>query len=227
MNFSWSFSAIEDFVNCPRKYQLTRVLRVAKREETEEIKWGIVVHKSLELRVTQAKPLIPELSHMEPFMQTLMSWPGEKLAEEGSGQLCINDKFEPVDWFAKDAWCRGIIDIGVRLSDDTIWQGDYKTGKRRPGSTQLMLAAALRMHTEPAINTVKSAYIWLKGEKGRLDSEQYTRAQLPEIWQEFMPKVKKLEVAYQEDRWPPKPSGLCPWCPANKTQCIHSRKEPK
>lgn len=225
MSFAWSYSSISDFLNCPRKYQLTRVTRQAKQEETEEIKWGITVHKSLELRITEAKPLIPELVHMEPFMQVLERWPGDKLAEESTGRLCINDKFEPVDWFAKDAWCRGVVDIGVRSPDKkVVWQGDYKTGKRRPGSTQLMLSAALRMHTEPEVEVVRTSYIWLKGTKGKMDDDTHTRAQLPEIWQEFLPKVKKLEIAYQEDRWPPKPSGLCPWCPANKTQCIHSKK---
>ena len=34
------------------------------------------------------------------------------------------------------------------------------------------------------------------------------------IWQGFVPRVAKLESAYERDKWPAKTSGLCKaWCP--------------
>jgi hypothetical protein len=37
----------------------------------------------------------------------------------------------------------------------------------------------------------------------------FQREDVPKIWQEFAPRVQRLELAHQENRWPKKPSGLC------------------
>lgn len=217
---AWSYSALNDFVNCPRQYHLKKT-KVLPFVETDEIRYGKKVHKALELRLTDSAPLPKELEALEPLMQKIMSAEGTKTAET---KYTINDEYKPVTWFAKDAWVRGQTDVTVEKSTEA-WVGDYKTGKRRPDSDQLMLFGALVMEHKPKIDKVKTSFIWTKDKK--LDSETYNRDQLPVIWRHFMPKVARLEAAFDKDQWPPKPTGLCGWCDATKAQCEFSKKEPK
>lgn len=218
---SWSYTSINQFVNCPRQYQLLRVTKEVKQTESEEMKWGNTVHKHLENRVKEGTPLPDSLSHLESLVRKLTTQEGDVFTEQ---QMAINADFEPVTWFDRKAWCRGIVDVGVKRGK-LFWVGDYKTGKRRPDSDQLMLFAALVMHHNPEVDTVKTSFIWLKDRS--MDTERYTREQLPEIWQHFMPKITRLEKAYDNDKWPAKPSGLCGWCPVTKSHCEFSKKERK
>ncbi len=64
----------------------------------------------------------------------------------------------------------------------------------------------------PEVEEVETGFVWLKDKK--IDKERFTREDIPKIWQEFLPRVIKLESAYERDSWPCKPSGLCKgWCP--------------
>lgn len=217
---AWSHTALNDFVNCPRQYHLKKI-KAIPFVETTDMAWGKQVHKALELRLKDGQPLPKELEHMEPFMQRIDAAEGIKSAET---KYTINEEFKPVTWFAKDAWVRGQTDVSVEKPDE-MWVGDYKTGKHRPDSGQLMLFSALVMYHKPDIDVVKTSFIWTKDRK--LDTETYHRDQLPVIWKHFMPKVARLEAAFEKDQWPPRPSGLCGWCDATKAQCEFSKKEPK
>jgi hypothetical protein len=118
---------------------------------------------------------------------------------------------------AKNVWCRGIIDIGV-VGSKKAYLLDWKTGKHKPNSDQLMLFAALAFAYYPWIEKVVCGFIWLKDSK--FDKEIYTREQIQEIWSEFLPRVDRLEIAFNEDKWQAKPSGLCRnWCPVGKKLC--------
>lgn len=216
---SWSYTSLNQFVNCPRQYQALRVTKEVKQIESEEMKWGNTVHKHLEDRVRDGTPLPESLSHLEGLVRKITHYDGEIHTEQ---QMAIDADFKPVTWFDKGAWCRGIVDVGVRQGK-RYWVGDYKTGKRRPDSDQLMLFAALVMHHNPEIDTVRTSFIWLRDRS--LDTERYTRDQLPDIWKHFMPKIVRLEKAYEQDKWVPKPSGLCGWCPLTKKHCEFSKKD--
>lgn len=217
---SFSFSSLGDFLNCPLMYYKVRVSKEVARGETEEMKHGNIVHKKLELRLTDGETLTEDLAFMEPFIQRLENTEGEKFAEQ---KMAITEKFEPCDWFDKKAWCRAIVDVGLRYGT-VVWQGDYKTGKRKPGSDQLMLSAAVRMHIDEDVDYVHTSYIWLRDRK--MDTGgAFTRAQIPEIWQHFLPRVRRLELAYEKNAWPARPSGLCGWCPVGKAHCKYAKHD--
>jgi hypothetical protein len=43
---------------------------------------------------------------------------------------------------------------------------------------------------------------------------------VPKLWQEFAPRVQRLEEAHQQNKFPKKPSGLCnKWCPVPHKLC--------
>ena len=216
---AWSYTSLSQFTNCPRQYQVLKVLKAIPFVETEEMKWGNEVHKHLENRVKDGTELPEKVSHLEPLVRRILKQDGEVATEK---QMAIDAEFKPVTWFSKDAWCRGISDISIK-NGKRMWVGDYKTGKRRPDSDQLMLFSALVMYHEPEVDTVHTSFIWLKDRS--MDTEKYTRDQLPDIWKHFMPKITRLEKAHESDKWPAKPSGLCGWCAVTKTYCEFSKKE--
>ena len=102
------------------------------------------------------------------------------------------------------------MDLGV-VDDKKAALFDWKTGKRKPGSDQLQLMALLAFIHYPWIEKVVTGFIWLK--EGKIDREKFTREQVPELWQDFLPRITRMERAYNESKWPARPSGLCKnWC---------------
>ena len=43
--------------------------------------------------------------------------------------------------------------------------------------------------------------------------EEYERSDIGRLWAEFTPSLERLRLAYENDSWPPMPTGLCGWCP--------------
>lgn len=211
---AWSYSALTAFETCPRRYQVTRVTKEVVEKQTEATIWGNRVHKALELFAEKGTPLPEELKEYERYVKKIHSYEGKRVTEQ---KMAIDKNFRPTTWMAKNVWCRGIIDIGV-VGSDKAYLLDWKTGKRKPDSDQLKLFAALAFVHYPWIDKVVTGFIWLK--EGKFDKETFTREQITEIWGEFLPRIKRLEQAYTDDKWLAKPSGLCKnWCPVGKKLC--------
>lgn len=201
-SFSWSYSVLTSFETCPRRHYLTKVARSVVEPQTEALMWGNEVHKALELR-QKGTPLPAKLNHFDPLCQMLMSKHGKKVIE---GRFAIDASFRPVGWKDSTTWCRAVVDTGV-VGVKSAFLGDWKTGNRKPDSDQLKLSAAIGFAHYPYLETIHTAFIWLKEKK--LDSEVFTHEQVGNIWNDFLPRVKRLEAAHQANKWDPKPSGLC------------------
>lgn len=211
---AWSYSALTAFETCPRRFQLTRVTKQVREPQTEATIWGNKVHKALEDFAKSGKPLTPDLEKYAKYVKKIQSYEGKRVVEE---RVALDRNFRPTTWMAKDVWVRGIIDIGV-VGSEKAYLLDWKTGKRRPDSNQLKLFAALAFAMYPWIDKVVTGFIWLK--TSEFDKEVFTRDQLPEIWNEFLPRLSRVAIAYDQDKWTPKPSGLCKnWCPVGRQQC--------
>lgn len=212
---SWSYSALTAYEQCPKRFYHTRISKDTPDPPGESAKWGSQVHKDLELRIANKTPLPHHLEKLEPLCAKIEASPGKVLAET---KHCLNANFRPTEYFAKDAWVRAVIDVAVINGSNAI-NLDWKTGKINHDSAQLKLSAAITMAAEPEVEKVSTGFVWLKDNK--IVKEAYTRAQIPEIWQEFLPRVKRLELAHEKDRWEAKPSGLCKaYCPV--TKCEHN-----
>ena len=215
---AWSYSSLTAFETCPKRYYLTKVTKEVKEPQTEATMWGNKVHKALEHRLVNATPLPDSMAAFEPLAETIsLKAKGGKL--EAEQKMALTKSFNPTSWFAKDVWVRGITDFTI-TKGDKVFIGDWKTGKPTPASSQLKLTAAMTMHQKPWVNTVINAFVWLK--TGGITHETFTREDIPTIWQEFTPRITRLEVAMAEDKWPARPSGLCrAWCPVGKKLCEH------
>lgn len=215
---AWSFSSLNDFINCPLSYKLKRVTKECKQEESEAMRHGTIQHEHCEMRVKDKRPLPESLAWLEKTFLTLEASGGGLIAEQAVG---LTKGLVSTGFFAKDVWVRGKLDLTIRYGDKSVVL-DYKTGKRKFDSDQLMLFAGFEFADRPFIKEVRTGYVWLKDKA--IDSETFTRDDVPRIWGHFMPKVERLENAYANDEWPCRPSGLCGWCPANKSQCKNAKR---
>jgi len=153
-------------------------------------------------------------------MERILSRAGDATEVVTERQIALDDKFCETEWFSDTAWVRGIIDLALVDGGKALLL-DHKTGRRKPDSSQLKLFAVLAMHVWPKLEKVVTGFLWLKS--GQIDKETYTRADIPTIWEEFLPRVKRMRQAYGTDVWPEKPSGLCKaWCPV--VACVHNGK---
>lgn len=217
---AWSFSVLDSFETCPRRHYLTKVAKTVSEPQSEAMAWGNKVHKALELRLKTRAPLPSDMVQWEPIAARLDSVaysPGATL--EAEQKLALSEQFQPVSFFAKNVWVRAITDLTI-TKGEKAFIADYKTGAPKPESAQLRLTAAVTMHHKPHVNKVTNTFIWLK--TGETTVEHFTRDDLPTIWQEFAPRVQRLDIAHKEHKWPAKPSGLCrKWCPVPHSMCEH------
>lgn len=205
---AWSYSSLTAFETCPRRYYLTRVTKQVVEPQTEATTHGNAAHKAFEISVEKKVPLPQGYEAWQPIVEKIQRVSAKRETEL---KIALNKDLKPVSWFDKSAWCRGIIDLNVENGTKALAL-DYKTGKRKAESTQLMLFAGLLMHAKPHIERVRTAYLWLKDRK--IDSSVFNRHSLSEIWGEFVPRVQRMEAAYEKEKWQPQPSGLCKaWCP--------------
>lgn len=212
MELTWTTTSLAAFETCPKRYYLTRVAKEVREPPSEASDWGNRVHTLLETAIVDGAPLPTELAHMVGIVDFLKSRPGELKAEF---RLAVDASFQPADW--DKAWCRGIVDVGVVGTTKAVLI-DWKTGKRKPGSDQMALYAGMMFAHYPQLEQTDTAYAWIKELK--VDRYLFTREQVPDIWQGFLPRVRRLELAYEKNAWPARPSGLCrKWCPVGRSRC--------
>jgi len=211
----WSFSQLESFATCPKKFYHTRVAKDFVEPPSVHTEWGKTVHSAFEDYIKEAKPLPDTLNKWSYFLERIKNLPGDKYTE---WQYSLTKSFQPCNW--EVAWSRGVADVLV-VGDNKAAVIDYKTGKFKP-SDQLKLYAAYTFAYYPHIQEVQTAFVWLKDQ--RITKEIVPRAEVPGIWQSMLERVNKLESAYERDSWPARPSGLCNgWCPV--TTCTHNKKK--
>lgn len=218
---AWSWTALEGFENCPRQYYETRVLKDKYPFiETDEMRWGKVVHKKFEDHVLYRSPLTADLAMHQEFLDRFLAQPGTAQAEQ---RIALDVNFRPCKYFDKqvEVWWRGQVDASKRdLERGYSHLVDWKTGKVKNNYDQLKLFAIWEFINYPEINTVKIEYYWtqIKGSNG----ETYTRDQLPELISYFVPRLHRFADAFIQNVFNPKQSGLCAgWCPV--TDCEYWR----
>ncbi len=214
---AWSYSALTSFETCPHRHYETKIAKTIKEPPTPATEWGLRVHKAFEYRVGHDTPFPDELKQFEPIAAKIVK-AGEGKRVSVEQKLALSKDFSKRKWFDKDVWVRGIIDVSIEHGDK-LFIGDLKTGRPTPDSAQLKLTAAMSFAIKPYINRITNTFIWLK--TGDTTTEKFTKDQAPEIWQEFMPRVQRLQQAVDVNNFPKKPSGLCGWCPVKS--CEHWR----
>lgn len=222
----WSYSSLTTFENCPLQFYKTRVSKEVVDNGSEATREGTRVHRALELRVRDGIALPPDMAAQEPMAGAVADCSGSVFTEI---PFAVNANLEPVfvpvvdekpQW-TDDSWCKCVTDVLIVKGHNAV-AIDWKNGKVRPDSKQLMLNAALIFAAYPDVNKIKTSFVWIK--YNDTTDDEFTREDQKFIWAMFLPRVQRLERAYEADKWIPKPSGLCGWCPCTKKDCQFSKK---
>lgn len=207
MNYTWSFSSLKDFVNCPKQYQEIKVLKRFTKYPTEQMRYGTEVHKACEDYVGEGVPLAENYKRFQPVLDSLVAIPGTKYPEY---RMAL-DKDRQVSAYGKGYWVRGIVDLLI-VDDDYAFLVDYKTGSNRyPDPKQLKLMALMTFAHFPKVNKVKAGLLFVMHES--FMDEEYTREQIPKLWSYFKNDLERLSLSYENDTWQANPTPLCGWCP--------------
>ena len=213
MNFTWSFSSLKEYVNCPRQYQELKVLKRYEKKATEQMLYGTAVHKACEDYVGQGIPLAKNYLRFKPALDALIEIPGTKYPEH---EMALTRDKQPCDFKDENRWVRGIVDLLI-VDGDQAYIVDYKTGSNRyPDPKQLKLMALMTFAHFPHVNKIKAGLLFVMHES--FMDEEYSRDQIPKLWNYFSADLERLNISYENDVWNPNPTPLCGWCPVKSCE---------
>lgn len=217
-SFSFSYSRLRNFENCPKQFFHLDVAKDVKREDSEQILWGNAVHKALADRIDKGTALPKGMESFEKWPSKIISGSNGRILVEQ--KLAITEALEPCEWFARNAWYRGIGDV-IKLVGDVALIIDWKTGKILEDSVQLALMAQTVFSHYPEVQRVRSIFVWLKEDAETV--EDFSRDDMVGLWNVLHPRLQHMKNAQETMTYPPKPGGLCrKYCPI--TFCPHHGK---
>jgi CRISPR/Cas system-associated exonuclease Cas4 (RecB family) len=207
-NYTWSYSALKQYLNCPKQYQEVKVLKNVQTTETEQMRYGTEVHKALEDYVASGVTLAKNYERFKSLLDELIAIPGTKFPEHKMG---LGRDKKACEYDDENRWVRGIADL-VIVDGDTAFIVDYKTGSNKyPDVKQLRLMSLMVFEHFPDVNHVKAGLLFVM--HNSFITEEYNRANIEESWGHFTPALMRLDHSYDTDTWQVNPTGLCRYCP--------------
>lgn len=218
-DFTWSYSSLGLFQQCPKKYYHLRVVKDIVEPETEHLTYGKMVHEAAEKHIRNGEPVPEKFSFLTPVLDVLKDIPGRKLCEHKMG---LTEDLEPCGFFDKEVWFRGVADL-IIIQDNLAHIVDYKTGKssQYADTKQLELMALCVFKHFPLVERVKAGLAFVVCED--FVRAHYIKHDSPEKWLTWVQETDKLAAAHDNNVWNAKPNFTCKkFCPVK--DCEHNGK---
>jgi hypothetical protein len=218
-SYTWSYSSLDLFDQCPHKYYRLRVKKDIKEPPSEHLSYGLDVHKAAEEFIRDGVPIPEKYSYLVPALTKLRDYEGEKLCEYRMG---LTRKLEPCAFYDKQVWWRGIADLIV-LQGDSAKIVDYKTGKssKYADTKQLELLSLAVFKHFPQVKRVKGGLLFVVA--GDFIRDEYSADKVNVYWERWLTGTARLEQAFEVSVWNPRPNFTCSkWCPVK--DCAHNGK---
>jgi CRISPR/Cas system-associated exonuclease Cas4 (RecB family) len=214
----WSFSSLKDFINCPKQYYHIKVAKDFEKKATHQMLYGTEVHKACEDYVRDGTPLLKNYERFKSQLDALLEIRGTKYCEH---EMALTQDREPCAFDSDTRWVRGIVDLLIVDGADA-YIVDYKTGSNRyPDPKQLKLMALMTYAHFPEVQSIKAGLLFVM--HNTFVTEEYDRKDINKLWQNFLPELNRLQVAYENNIWFPKAGPLCGWCPVNTCNFYRER----
>lgn len=206
---SWSYSSMSLFQMCPKKYYHLRVAKDVIEPPSQQMRYGLDVHKAAEEYIRDGVDLPTAFEYMRAPLDKLKAMPGEKLCEHTMG---LTADLQPCGFRAKEVWWRGIADL-IIINGDEARVVDYKTGKNNyPDSKQLELLALATFKHFPDVKRVKAGLLFVV--HPAFVKEQYDTTEQEVRWKKWQTQAQQLQSAYENNVWNAKENFTCrKWCP--------------
>lgn len=226
MKYSWSFSALGMFENCPKKYEIIRAKKLVAdppgkaadegtrmhtmiEEYLRDNKWNaeLLPYKRLLDIVKEKQGVCEEGYHFKRFKK----YPELPLGipQDSEYELSRCEANDP------ECWVRSYLDWH-KVDGTTAEVIDWKTGKVKP-SKQLGFYAWLLFTAHPELERVKCTFHWIN--KSDQLTEWYERKDMERIYKPFQDSLEQLERCFETDVWPETPNSLCKYCPVTAEHC--------
>lgn len=200
----WSWSSLEAYQTCPRRFYETKIVKNYKEPDNEQMVWGTDVHAALRSRIADGTPLPNNMLMYENVANKFATVDADEIHCEL--ETAVNSSLEPCGFWDDDCWNRGYEDY-VALKGEKALTVDWKTGKVKPRSRQLDLSALRIFAKFPQINIVQSAFAYLQFDKWVRDT--FYRKDYETRWGSFYEPISDMIYSEENNAWPAKPSGLC------------------
>ena len=214
---TWSYSSLNLFKQCPRKYHRLRVLKDIKEDEAEHLIYGNAVHKAAEEYGRDGVPIHPKFLYIKTYVDTLIDSPGDKYYEHKMG---LTRELEPCEFLAGHVWWRGIADFLAVNGKEAVLV-DYKTSKsaRYADTAQLeLLALAIFAHF-PHVEIVRAGLLFVVSKE--FIEIELNRNHQHELWKKWIKDTDRLDGCFESDTWNPSPNFTCKkFCPV--LDCEHN-----
>lgn len=218
--YTWSYSSLSLFLQCPHKYYRLRVKKDVVDPPAEHLNYGLEVHKAAEDYIGKGTPIPEKYAFIKEHLDTLNAIPGTKLCEE---KLGLTANLEACGFFDQEVWWRGVADL-IILQDDKAYVIDYKTGKsaKYADTKQLELLSLALFKHYPQVKKVKAGLLFLVAND--FVKAGYEVSEAGVYWTKWIEDTKRLESAIENDVWNKKPNFSCRgWCPVH--DCEHNGKQ--
>lgn len=216
-SYTWSYSSLDLFKQCPHKYYRLRIKKDVKTPPNKALSDGLKMHKAAEDYILHNTPLAEEFTYLEPILEVLKSYEGTKYCEYKMG---LTRNLEPCGFFDSEVWWRGIVDY-MCVNDDLAIMVDYKTGKtaKYADTKQLEILSLAVFKHFPKVTKVRGGLLFVVSKD--LIKDKYDVGNSPKYWQRWLADTAQLERTLEVDVWNPRPNFTCKkYCPV--TDCIHN-----
>lgn len=216
--YTWSFSSLKQYTNCPKQYHEIKVLKNYTVSENQAMLYGKAVHTALEEYVRDGVELAKNYQRFKGMVDALIAIPGEKICEH---EMALTYSKEPCDFHDENRWVRGIADL-VIIDGADAYVVDYKTGNNKyPDPKQLKLMAIMMFTHFPEVQKIKAGLLFVM--KNSFLTEEYHRKDMDKLWKSFETPLKRLEMSYDTDEWKANPTPLCGWCSVDSCEFYKPR----
>ncbi len=152
----WSASKVSTALRCPRLFHFRYIEKIKEPEVMPETRLGKAIHKAIELAfdgtaldeaLASVRAELPGETEQARFDTLATGLPAfsHRIAQfrrrrRVSRQLveyslAVREDMTTTQFYAGDAYYRGVLDLGYLFADDAIALVDHKTGVRIPGTS--------------------------------------------------------------------------------------------
>lgn len=203
-----SYSSMSTFLQCPRRYEAQYITKSHKDKPFDATDRGNRVHAEIEAYLKGERADIPSETPRDALLDVL-----RKAGAKAEVPLAVRHDGTPCDFWDTGARLRGKMDVIVNL-DGVLIGIDWKTGKRRDNSLQAAVYGFMLVAHYPG-HPIRVVFDYLSN--GRDAAIHYT----PEMGDRVLNLMDDIETV---QHFPPKPSGLCGWCPVDTCEYWRERR---
>lgn len=229
---AWSWSRIDLFNQCPRKFYLQNIAKAPnfKFRENDASRRGKRIHqlfKDAALKMLKMKAGAglkegvdggyPE--EIYPYMGLLHKLILRADAVTVEDKYAIDKDFNECSYFdTVKTWFRYEIDFAAKFGKRAVML-DWKTGKNRGVNDQLKLYAALiMMLIWDDVDEVTTYYMYV--DHNQTAKQTFFRKDLDVMWDSIVEQADAIQLAADNHEWVCRESGLCKdYCNATPEQC--------